>query len=102
VPAGVAEALIVASDPLHIDGAVTFTIGLGLIVITVVHVDELPQLFVTDQVIVEIPMLKIPLASLPVPVLIVLPDIEYEIEYEPPQLSDVATIFGTLNIPGAV
>lgn len=50
-------------------------IGLGYIVIVVVHVLAFPHSSVTVHVIVDIPTLKVPLASTPDPLRVVAPDI---------------------------
>jgi hypothetical protein len=47
--------------------------GNGLIVTTVVHLEILPHASVTVHVIVETPTLNVPLASVPVPLLVVVP-----------------------------
>jgi hypothetical protein len=47
--------------------------GDGLIVTVVVQVEVLPHASVTVQVIVEMPGLNTPLASVPVPLLVVAP-----------------------------
>ena len=47
--------------------------GFGLMVTVVVQVETLPHASVTLHVIVETPTLKAPLASVPVPLLVVAP-----------------------------
>ena len=47
--------------------------GFGLMVTVVVQVETLPHTSVTLHVIVEMPTLKTPLASAPVPLLVVAP-----------------------------
>jgi hypothetical protein len=54
---------------------VIVTVGTGLITTLVVQVERFPQASFTVQVIVEVPTLKFPLALLPVPLLLVAPDI---------------------------
>ena len=48
-------------------------VGFGLIVTSVAQFELLPHASVTVHVIVEMPGLNIPLASLPVPLLVVAP-----------------------------
>ena len=54
-------------------GPVITGVGNGLIVTVVVQVEVLPHASVTVHVIVETPVLNIPLASVPVPLLVVAP-----------------------------
>ena len=54
-------------------GPVITGVGNGLMVITVVQVETLPHASVTVHVIVEAPTLNVPLASVPVPLLVVTP-----------------------------
>jgi len=61
--------------------------GNGLMVTVIVQVDVVHPL-VTVHVIVETPILKLPLASFPVPVLLVAPVIVKVIVIGLPQLSD--------------
>ena len=70
--------------------------GKGLTVTVVEQVLLFPWISVTNQVITEVPTLKIPLASFPDPLLIVTPETatEYEVAFMP-QLS-VTTNNGTV------
>ena len=54
-------------------GPVITGVGNGLMVIVVEQADVLPHASVTVHVIVETPALNVPLASLPVPLLVVAP-----------------------------
>lgn len=54
-------------------GPVITGAGKGLTVTNVVQVEVLPHASVTDHVIVEMPTLNVPLASVPVPLLVVAP-----------------------------
>jgi hypothetical protein len=54
-------------------GPVITGVGKGFMVTTVVQVETLPQASVTVHVIVETPTLNVPLASVPVPLLVVAP-----------------------------
>jgi len=54
-------------------GPVITGVGNGLMVTTVVQVEVLPHASVTVQVIVDAPTLNVPLASVPVPLLVVAP-----------------------------
>jgi hypothetical protein len=54
-------------------GPVTTGVGNGLMVTTVVQVEILPHASVTVHVIVDAPTLNVPLASVPVPLLVVAP-----------------------------
>jgi hypothetical protein len=51
------------------------TTGVELITTVVAHVEVFPQASLTDQVIVEVPTLKDPLALPPVPLPVVAPEI---------------------------
>lgn len=64
----------------------------------VVQVETLPQTSVADHVIIEMPVLKDPLASLPEPVLAVTPVTSYAISADPAQLSATAIDGGIKNI----
>jgi hypothetical protein len=70
-------------------------------VTSVLQFDVFPQASVTVQVIVDAPMLKEPLASVPIPVRFVAPVIENEKDNAPPQLA-VATIAGIVYVPATV
>ena len=54
-------------------GPVITGVGNGLMVTVVVQVETLPHASVTVHVIVETPTLNVPLASVPVPLLVVAP-----------------------------
>ena len=54
-------------------GPVITGVGSGLMVTNVVQVEVLPHASVTVHVIVEAPTLNVPLASVPVPLLVVAP-----------------------------
>jgi hypothetical protein len=66
--------------------------GNGLMVTAVVQVEVLPHASVTVHVIVEAPRLNIPLASFPVPLLVVAPVIWKVIVKELLQLSDAISL----------
>ena len=75
-------------------GAIASNVGVlfGLTVTFVVQVAELPHASVTVQFIVDIPTLKLPLASLPEPLLFVAPVIWYVMVVDPLQLSDAINV----------
>ena len=58
---------------LLFSGPVITGVGNGLMVTVVVQVETLPHASVTVHVIVETPTLNVPLASVPVPLLVVAP-----------------------------
>ena len=73
-------------------GPVITGVGNGLMVTSVVQVETLPHASVTVHVIVETPTLNVPLASVPVPLLVVPPVIWKVIVKALLQLSDALTV----------
>jgi hypothetical protein len=67
---------MVPSEAVHIVGVTVAVTIISFIVTVVVHMFELPQASVAFHVIVDIPTPKFPLASAPVPVLVVAPVME--------------------------
>ena len=72
--------------------------GRGEMVTVVMHVDVLPHASAAVQVIVEMPVLNTPLASFPVPFLIVAPVIWNVIVIVPVQLSDTPVNVGIVYV----
>ena len=74
-------------------GPVITGVGNGLMVTAVVQVETLPHASVTVHVIVEAPTLNVPLASVPVPLLVVAPVIWKATFKGPPlQLPDATNV----------
>jgi hypothetical protein len=70
-------------------------VGFAIIITSVLHVLLFPHASTTVQVMVDVPTLKEPLASTPVPFLVVAPVITYVMVRAPLQLS-LAVIAGII------